>query len=166
MPRQIQFPRTLRVSRRRTFSPPNSPISPFHPANLETTLDVAVYRPTDCRDPHHWAMHITTPRRGSSTHQVHDDVGGRGYYVALPRFNIRPHRARLHRVSIFVGRIPWYHLNRVRRMIQRWRVNNTSTIWNCQSWVMEIILELRRRRWLVVRRRALERLVGGREYWQ
>jgi hypothetical protein len=166
MPRQIQFPMTLRVSRRRTFSPPNSPISSYHPANLETTLDVAVYRPTDTRDPHHWAIHIITPRRGSRTYQVHDDVGGRGYYVAPPRFNIRPQRARLHRVSIFVGRIPWYHLNRVRRMIQRWRVDNRSTTWNCQSWVMGIILELRRRGWVAVRRRALERLARGREYWQ
>ena len=164
MPRQIQFPMTLRVSRQRTFSPPNSLISSYHPANLATTLDVVVYRLTDTRDPHHWVIHIITPRRCSSTHQVHDDDGGRGYYVAPPRFNTRPQRARLHRVSIFMGRIPWYHLNRVRRMIQRWRVYNRSTTWNCQSWVIEIILELRRRGWLVVRRRALERLVRGREY--
>ena len=121
----------------------------------------ARYRPTDTRDPHHWAIHIITPRRCSSTHQVHDDVGGRCYYVAPPRFNIRPQRARLHRVSIFVGRIPWYHLNRVHRMIQRWRVDNRSPTWNCQSWVMEIILELRRRGWLVVRRAGFRTTCSG-----
>jgi hypothetical protein len=59
--------------------------------------------------------------------------------VAPIRWNIRPQRAHLHRVSIFIGRIPWYALNRVRRLIQRWQVNNSSRTWNCQEWVVEIV---------------------------
>jgi hypothetical protein len=106
---------------------------------METTLDVAIYHPIDHHDPHHWAIHITTPRRTSTLHQIHDDIGGRGYYVAPIRWNIRPQRAHLHRVSIFIGRIPWYALNRVRRLIQRWQVNNSSRTWNCQEWVVEIV---------------------------
>ncbi|KAG9228409.1 hypothetical protein BJ875DRAFT_389475 [Amylocarpus encephaloides] len=146
--------------------PPNSPVSSFDPAHYDSTLDVAIYCPTDTRDPHHWAINIITPGRCSSTHQVYEYVGGRGYYVAPPRFNIRPFMDRLHRVSIIVGRIRWFQLNRVRHMIQGWRVNNRSTTWNCQSWVMEIIIELRRRGWLALRRRALSRLIREREYWR
>jgi hypothetical protein len=54
----------------------------YRPANLETTFDVVLYRPTDRRDPHHWAIHVTSPTHRSTIHQVHDDIGGRGYYVA------------------------------------------------------------------------------------
>jgi len=166
MPRRATLFPQIHLCRQRRPSPVSHPVLRWDPFNMETTLDVAVYHPIDRRDPHHWAIHITTPRRTSTLHQIHDDIGGRGYYVAPICWNIRPQRARSHRVSIFIGRIPWGALNRVRRLIQRSQVNNSSWTWNCQAWVVEIIRGLERLGHLQVRERGLMRLLQLREHWQ
>ncbi|OTA54208.1 hypothetical protein K449DRAFT_439617 [Hypoxylon sp. EC38] len=106
----MPFLRTQHRSRRslpplRLQIPSPPPAEFYLPHNIDTTLDVAIYRPIDPRDPHHWAIAITSPTHRKSVHQIHDDIGGRGYYVADARWRIRPNRARLFRVSVFIGRI-------------------------------------------------------------
>lgn len=161
---RTNIPRASGLRQRRETPPSGSP--PYDPASMETTFDVVIYHPIDNRDPHHWAIHILSPQQDGSIHQVHDEVGGRGYYVADLRLNIQPQQARLHRVSIFVGRVRWNRLERVRRFVQRWRVNNRSETWNCQVWVVEIIWALVRAGLLRVRWRGLRRLMRMRENWQ
>jgi len=46
---------------------------------------VALYRPIDSREPHHWAVYMQSQRLQGSIQEVYDDVGGRGYYVAEMR---------------------------------------------------------------------------------
>ncbi|KAI5918634.1 hypothetical protein F4810DRAFT_690945 [Camillea tinctor] len=72
---------------------------------MDTTFDVAIYNPTDERDPHHWAIHIRSPTRRGSIHQVYDNVGGRGYYLGAVRWGIRPNLAQLFNQAIYIGRI-------------------------------------------------------------
>jgi hypothetical protein len=156
--------RATRLRRRQATPPEDGPA--YHPSNIDTTFDVAIHHPIDSRDPHHWAIHVMSPLQESTIFQVHDDVGGRGYYVAEPRYHVQPQNARLHRLSIFIGRIKWRHLHRVRRFLQQWRVNNTSATWNCQSWVVEAIWALARRGWMQLRWRGVRRLIRMRDNWQ
>jgi len=161
---QRNAPRAARRQRRRQATPPL--ISLYRPSNTDTTLDVVIYHRIDQRDPRHWAIYILSPRREGSIHQIFDDIGGRGYYVAPVRLNVQPQQARLHRVSVFVGRIRWRNLGYVRRFVQQWRENNRSDTWNCQSWVMEIVWALARADLLEVRWRGLRRVSAMREHWQ
>ncbi|KAI1110831.1 alpha/beta-hydrolase [Nemania sp. NC0429] len=138
----------------------------YQPHNMDTTLDVAIYHPTDQRDPHHWAINIRSPMSRGTIHQVYDNIGGRGYYVGDVRWHIRPNSARLFRQAIFIGRLRWLYLRRIRRLIQSWPVNNTSIHWNYQRWIVEIVYWLWNAGLLVVRERSLRRLMRMREYWQ
>ena len=62
----------------------------------KTTSTRMLQSDTILRNPHHWAIHITSPTRRSTLHQAHDEIGGRGYYVANERCGARPSRARLY----------------------------------------------------------------------
>ena len=152
----------LSSSRDRPCTPPQS----FSPANYETTLDVAIYHPVHPADPRHWAIHILSPRRRGTLHQVRDDVGGRGYYVSGVRWRVSPRSARLFRRSTYIGRIRYYQVRLVRRLVQRWRVNNRSQRWDCQAWVVELGFALRRAGLLRLRWRGARGMMREREYWQ
>jgi hypothetical protein len=128
-------------------------------------LDVALYRPI-APDPHHWAMHVRSPRARTTLHQVADEPLGRGYYVDQIRWRVRPSRAGRFRTAIFVGWIRWADVAYVRHFIQQWDVDNVSTTWNCQEWVVELVFALLRARLLEVRWRGLTRLLSMRERWQ
>lgn len=139
---------------------------------MATTLDVAVYHPfidednPRERDPHHWAIHVLSPRRRGTIHQVEDDVGGRGYFVAPVILGKRSSKATKYRGAISLGRIRWVHVRRVRRIIQRCVVNNSSRTWNCQRWCLDVFVVLRRAGLLRVRWRGVRRLLELREHWQ
>jgi hypothetical protein len=109
---------------------------------------------------------VRSPTRRGTIHQIYDNIGGRGYYVGDMRWHIRPNSARAFRQTVFIGRIRWLHLRRIRRLVQSWPVNNVSTHWNCQRWIIEIIYWLWNAGLLVVRERSLRRLIRMREYWQ
>jgi hypothetical protein len=140
-----------RLRRRLSRSPPRFPL--FHPQNVETNLDVAVYKTG------HWALHLLPPRGHLiSLHQVNNNGDGRGYYVGPTRWACAPWKSRLHEVTIFVGRIRWKHLRLVRRLMESWPVNNTDSDWCCRTWVWEILDELKKKGWLMARWRGLKRL--------
>ena len=48
---------------------------------MPTTVYVAIYQPSDERDPNHWAIFLHNGREGDVILQVSDDKGGVGYYV-------------------------------------------------------------------------------------
>ena len=148
-----QFRSSSRPGRRLSRSPSRFP--KYHPRNVETTFDVAIYKTG------HWVAYLVPPRgRPTSLHQVHNNADGRGYYVAPTRWSCAPKKSCLHQVAIFAARIRWKHLLRVRRLMNKWPVNNVDIDWCCQRWVLEIIDELIRRGWLLARDRGLERLEG------
>ncbi|KAI0446201.1 hypothetical protein F4803DRAFT_504899 [Xylaria telfairii] len=69
----------------------------------DATFRVVLYRPTDRRDPRHWAVHIMSPTNRGTIHQVCDNVGGCGCYVADERWGVEPERARLYVGAVLVG---------------------------------------------------------------
>lgn len=146
MPRRTQF-------RRGSSMPPSTPpnqrfrtsTSPSRHVTREgVAIIVAVYRPVDPRDPRHWAIYIASPTRRRTIQQVGDEVGGRGYYVQPVRWGIHPGRATLHYRSIPVGTMRRRHVAWARRMIQHQPVDNQSTTWNCQTWVLSCLTALYR----------------------
>jgi hypothetical protein len=67
-----------RLRRRLSRSPPRCPL--FHPQDIQTNLDVAVYKTG------HWALYLVPPHgRLNSLHQVNNNSDGRGYYVGPTR---------------------------------------------------------------------------------
>ncbi|KAI0864127.1 hypothetical protein F4860DRAFT_465005 [Xylaria cubensis] len=102
------------------YRPSRPPYFPNRPRNSDTSLDVLLYRPIHVRDPRHWALHVRSPRGRGSVHQIYDDVGGVGYYVAPVRWGVVPSRARQFAEGVHVGRVRRWHLRRVRRIIQSW----------------------------------------------
>ena len=141
-------------------------VLPLNPRR-QATFDVAIYRPIDRRDPHHWAIHIVSPvRRRGTIQQVEDEVGGRGYFVSPVRWRIAPNRASRHRVSVIVGYVRRRDVGLVRWIIQNWPVNNRSSRWNCQRWVIELVWALFRAGLLRCRWRGIRRIMRMREYWQ
>lgn len=138
--------------RRFSRSPPG--FYKYHSQNVETCLDVAIFKTG------HWGLNLLPPfGRPSSYHHVVNNDDGRGFYVDPTRYNFSLKKCRLHEVAIFVGRIRWRHLRQVRKLMEKWPVNNCGReIWNCRSWVLEILEELQRRGWLLPRERGLRRV--------
>ncbi|KAI0381409.1 hypothetical protein F5Y04DRAFT_255439 [Hypomontagnella monticulosa] len=102
------------------YRPGRPPYSRNRPYDSDTSVDVLLYSPLDARDPRHWALHVRSPRGRGSVHQIYDDDGGAGYYVAPVRWRVEPSRARLFTEGINVGRIRRWHLRQARRIMGIW----------------------------------------------
>ena len=100
---------------------------------------MALYNPTDPRDPLHWAIYIDDPSGRESIQQLIDKFELGGYRVAAIRYNTRPQRSGLWSENIRVGTIDHRRVDAARQLIQNQYVDNQSTTWNCQSWAMEAL---------------------------
>lgn len=109
---------------------------------MPTTVYIAIYRPSDERDPNHWAIFLHNSNLGDVILQVADDKGGVGYYVEEPIYNKQPQRSGRHEVSIEVGVIASQDHETAIVAIQATPVDNESSTWNCQSWAMEALNNL------------------------
>lgn len=126
-----------------------------HPTNLgpqdsgddtnsrrSATVYMAIYDPTDQRDPRHWAIYINDPNGRESIQQLLDKFDAGGYRVAPVRYDTRPNRSGLWRENVLCGHIPAARVNAARQLIQNQYVDNVSQTWNCQAWAIEALESL------------------------
>ncbi|OJJ88091.1 uncharacterized protein ASPGLDRAFT_1027681 [Aspergillus glaucus CBS 516.65] len=130
-----------------------------------TTVWVAIYNPTDKRDPCHWALWLKTSDDQSVILQVGDEKNGRGYYVEDPIYKEPMRSARLAEV-IDCGTIPSSKHNQAVLLIQAHPVDNQSTTWNCQAWVIENLENLEQHGLLQVSPTVKASLQAKRQNWQ
>jgi hypothetical protein len=106
---------------------------------MPTTVYIAIYEISDERDPNHWALFLHNSKIGDVILQVSDDKGGIGYFVEKPIYNKQPQRSGRHKTSIEVGTINSDDHDSAVAAIQATPVDNESTTWNCQAWIMEAL---------------------------
>lgn len=114
----------------KTPSPP--PKTPSPPPTV--TVFVSIYKPTDSRDPCHWAIFLNGKGASDVILQVSDDKHGVGYYVEKPMWGKFPQKSGMHKESIPVGTITAASLKTAVTVINSTPVDNKSTTWNCQAW--------------------------------
>lgn len=128
-------------------------------------VSIAVYRPTDDRDPPHWAISICSPTHRRTIQQIaldpHDN-----YCVDRIRWRARPCRSALHDFDLECSTIPSSLVAAARQLIQMHGVNNNSRTWNCQEWVLECVVLLVRARILRARWLSIQRIRRLRQKWQ
>ncbi|EFE44699.1 hypothetical protein TRV_00490 [Trichophyton verrucosum HKI 0517] len=130
-----------------------------------TTVAVAIYNPSDERDPCHWALWLKSENGDSTILQVGDDKGGVGYYVEQP-IRKEPGRSLKLKETIICGTIPTEKEREAEGKIQSHPVDNQSTTWNCQSWVMENLDNLEEEGFMQVSPTAKANLQSKRQNWQ
>jgi hypothetical protein len=130
-----------------------------------TSVGVAIYNPADERDPCHWALWLQSADRQSVLLQVGDDKGGRGYYLEEPIFKEPMRSIRLKEI-VPCGTIPTNRHNQVVSVIQSNPVDNQSSTWNCQAWVMENLNNLENLRLLQLTPETKAKLESKRQNWQ
>lgn len=130
-----------------------------------TSVGVAIYNPSDQRDPCHWALWLKSANGQSVILQVGDDKGGRGYYVEDPIYKEPMRSLRLAEV-VPCGTVPTNKHDQAVFMIQSHPVDNQSTTWNCQAWVMENLDRLAQLGLLQPSPGAKESLQSKRQNWQ
>ncbi|KAJ5092148.1 hypothetical protein NUU61_007018 [Penicillium alfredii] len=130
-----------------------------------TSVGVAIYHPGDERDPCHWALWLQSVDRHSVILQVGDDKGGRGYYVEEPIFKEPMRSTRLKEV-VPCGTIPASRHHQAVSVIQSHPVDNQSTTWNCQAWVMENLDNLVDLRMMQLAPETKAKLQSKRQNWQ
>ncbi|KAL2833620.1 hypothetical protein BJY01DRAFT_253377 [Aspergillus pseudoustus] len=131
-----------------------------------TSIGVAIYNPTDDRDPSHWALWLRSADGKSVILQVADDKGGKGYYVAKPVYNKEPMKSTRLAEVVECGTIPTDKHAKAVVMTQTHPVDNESTTWNCQAWVMEVLEALEELKILVPIADARGELESRRQNWQ
>lgn len=152
---QSQASRYHQSQRRQTTSVPNAEIY------------VSIYAPTDRRDPSHWAIYIDEQHSGrGSIHQILDECERGGYRVAPVKYDTRPDKSSLWRENISVGTLHVSRVDEARQLLQHQRVDNRSTTWNCQSWVMDALSELHRTGLTRLSREEMGRLRRQQQHWQ
>ena len=130
------------------------------------TVYIALYNPTDNRDPRHWAIYINDPNGRESIQQLIDkkDIGE--YRVDRIRYDIRPQRSGLWMENILCGSISSSRVDAARSLIQSQFVDNVSTTWNCQAWAMEALASLQQARLMTLDAGGQRRLASMRQNWQ
>ncbi|OTB05172.1 hypothetical protein M426DRAFT_11015 [Hypoxylon sp. CI-4A] len=103
-----------------TYCPGRPPYFRNRPYGSDMFLDVLLYSLLDACDSDHWAVYVRSPRGRGSVHQVHDDVGGVGYYVAPLHWDVVLSRARQFTEGIYVGRIRRLNLHWARCIMETW----------------------------------------------
>jgi hypothetical protein len=102
------------------------------------TIYISIYKPTDERDPSHWAIFLSG-NDSSVILQVGDDKHGVGYYVEEPMQGKQPQKSSRHDQSIAVGVISSSDFDQAISTIQNTPVDNISKTWNCQAWAVEAL---------------------------
>ena len=95
------------------------------------TMNVAIYGPTDRRDPDHWAIYIDDQSGSKSIQQMVGKFGNEGYRVASIRYDTSPDRSSMWKGTIVVGALHSSRVAEARQLIQYQSVDNRSTTWNC-----------------------------------
>ncbi|EGX92787.1 hypothetical protein CCM_04160 [Cordyceps militaris CM01] len=130
------------------------------------TVYIAIYEVYDERDPNHWALYILNSNGQRVILQVNDDKTGVGYYVEQPVYDKEPERSGRHKVSMAVGQIPAEYYSVAVSMLLEVPVDNVSSTWNCQAWVVSALDYLESSgvfRWDPA---ARQRVLGLRQHWQ
>lgn len=130
------------------------------------TVYVAIYEVYDERDPNHWAIYILNNDGQRVILQVNDDKTGIGYYVEEPVYGKEPERSGRFKTSIAVGQIRHGDYSVAVATLLEEPVDNVSTTWNCQAWVMSALDELESLglfRWDPTARQQVQ---GRRQNWQ
>ncbi|KAI0834657.1 hypothetical protein F5Y06DRAFT_278561 [Hypoxylon sp. FL0890] len=132
---------------------------------MSATVYISIYKPSDERDPNHWAIYIQNGQEGVIL-QVADDKGGIGYYVDKPIYNKQPQRSQRHETSIPVGTIKSENYEAAVAAIQATPVDNESTTWNCQAWAMEALDALEEAELFVWDQKGKAQAKARRQEWQ
>ncbi|KAI1856408.1 hypothetical protein JX265_011655 [Neoarthrinium moseri] len=133
---------------------------------MPTTVYIAIYQISDKRDPNHWALFLHNSQSGDVILQVSDDKGGVGYYVETPIYNKQPQRSGRHETSIEVGTINSDDHDSAIAALQATPVDNDSTTWNCQSWVMEALEALEETDMFRWNQAGKAEALSRRQHWQ
>lgn len=113
---------------------------------------MTIYDPNDERDPCHWALWL-----GSSD----------GQSVILGRADLQgTDEIDQAEGGCPCGTIPASKHNQAVLMIQSHPVDNQSTTWNCQAWIMENLDRLGQLRLLQVSPDTKQKLQSKRQIWQ
>jgi hypothetical protein len=151
----------------------SSPIQTIHQAikhkpntTRMTTVHVVIYNPTvDC-DPCHWALWLNNDSaRESIILQVGDDKGGVGYYIEKLE-NKKPEHSTKFKEAILCGTIVADKHKHTVLTIESHPVDNESTTWNCQAWVMEGLQVLVNEGLLKMEAGCKKTLESKRQDWQ
>lgn len=131
---------SLSIQSRNPQSQRRQPTLPFNPR-----IYISIYAPTARGDPCHWAIYIDEEHSGrGSIHQILDKCERDGYRVAPVKYGTRPDRSSFCRENVLVGTVYASRVDEARQLIQNQKVDNGSTKWNSQSWVMEALSALQR----------------------
>lgn len=111
---------------------------------MATEAFVVIYKKVDPRDAAHWALWLTQPTTKSNwILQIEDDEQDRGYFVTKPQAE-RPDASDSLHETIKCATISAEHsLSSLVDIVQGLSVNNDSTTWNCQNWVVDALEALK-----------------------
>lgn len=133
----------------------------------EATVSVAIYKVFDERDPNHWPIYVQGATDESSVVlQVEGENGGRGYYVADAMYDSEPESASSHEKSVEVGFFDLANIKTVGATIQATPVDNESTTWNCQVWIMEALDNLQQKSLFTWNSSGKTTVMARRQIWQ
>lgn len=104
-----------------------------------TKVHVAICKKVDPRDAAHWLLWLEAPDSSNYCLQTGDDMEGVGYYVEKV-LEERPDTSSSLDETILCGTVPAAHVvSSVIERILQIPVNNKSTRWNCQDWVLSAL---------------------------
>ena len=139
---------------------------------MSSTVYVAIYsihpQESDQQwpDPHPWALWLSPSNGDDLILQIGDDVGGLGYYVDDPLRGKQPQNSTRCEDTVLCGTIPTDYFDDAVVLIQSTPVDNISTTWNCQAWIMEALEALAEYGMFVWEEGAEAELNERRENWQ
>jgi hypothetical protein len=133
---------------------------------MPTRVYIAIYKPSDPRDPSHWAIYLHNSKEGDVILQVSDDKGGVGYFVEEPIYDKQPQRSSRHDKSIEAGTIASKDHEAAIAAIFATPVDNESTTWNCQSWAMQALDNLEEVNLFKWNKKGKESSLKRRQNWQ
>jgi hypothetical protein len=125
---------------------------------------MAIYKPTDKRDPHHWAIYIHGA--DESIQQLVDKKAAGGYKVEAIIWGKAPSRSSLLSDLIPVGTIKGAKVTEARNHIQAQHVDNVSHTWNCQNWAMEALQDAAKAGLINLDASAMGQVQAKHENWQ
>ena len=101
-------------------------------------ISAAIFDPIDHRDPCHWTLHISD----DSINEQYGIIDSGDHYSIGVHIG-DPSASRKFVGEIPIGKIPYDTLDEVRALLtDESTVDNTSTHWNCQNWVIERAVHL------------------------
>lgn len=97
------------------------------------SLSAAIFNPIDDRDAGHWTLHLI----GEDVNEQYGIIDNGSHY-SIDVHQGDPSKSGKFAYAILIGDISHDKLEEVRRHLKdESTVDNTSTHWNCQNWVIE-----------------------------